>query len=46
VEENHLLLAVRRIVNGVEIKSQSLGRYGKRGDELINEAVAQSFQGG
>jgi hypothetical protein len=45
VEQNQLLLAMSRIIDRIDIKSQMLGWRSKGSDELVDEHVAQPFQG-
>jgi len=42
VEEASLLLAVQRVVGGVEVQHQFLGRLLEAGDELFDEQLAQA----
>ena len=45
VEEAALLLAVDRVVGGVEVEDQVLGRLGMGGDELIDQDLGDADQG-
>ena len=46
VEQGQLLRPVGRVVHGVEVEGQRQGRLRERGDELVDEHVAQAEQGG
>jgi hypothetical protein len=46
VEEAALLMAVDRVVGGVEVEDQRLGRAVMAGDELIGEHAGDADQGG
>ena len=43
VEEDQLLAAVGRIVHGIEVQQQVARRRGVRGDELVDQDVAEPF---
>jgi hypothetical protein len=45
VEEAPLLLAMDRVVGGVEVEDQGLGRLGMGGDELVNQDLGDADQG-
>ena len=45
VEEAALLLAVDRVVGGVEVEDQVLGRLGVGGDELVDQDRGDADQG-
>jgi hypothetical protein len=45
VPEGQLLVAVRRVVHGVEVEGQVAGRAVEGGDELVEENIAQPLQG-
>src|SRR5579864_5912049 len=46
VEQNQLLLAVGRIIDGVQIEGEPSRRHDERGNELIDALVTQPFQRG
>src|SRR5580692_7550547 len=45
VEEDELLLAVSRVIDGVDIEGEMLGRGREGGNELIDENITQAEQG-
>jgi hypothetical protein len=45
VPEGELLVAVGRIVHGIEVERQLTGRGIEGGDELVNEDVAEPLKG-
>jgi hypothetical protein len=46
VEEDQLLTAVRGVIHGIEVEEQVARRRGERGEELVDQGVAQAFQRG
>jgi hypothetical protein len=45
VPKAHLLVAVRRVIDGVEVERQVTWRRVEGGDELVDEDVAQPLEG-
>src|SRR5262249_59295317 len=46
VPEGQLLAAVGRVIDGVQVERQAARRPGERGDELVDEEVAQALERG
>ena len=44
VEQEQLLLAMSRVIDRIDVQGQMPGRHDKRGDECIDEPVAQPLQ--